>query len=97
MQPVRESNLFIQSIPDGIPRADLPFQHTASAFGSSQPTDKEEEVVEVLKSKDKFEAFNRPLSPETSTPDLGPPFSLIFDEMGIQCKPKSSLMDLIGS
>ena len=57
-QPVWESDLFIQSVSEGIPRVDLPFQHTASASGSSQPTDKEEEVVEVLEFKGEFEAFN---------------------------------------
>ena len=63
-----------------------------------------EEVVEVLDSKDEFEVFNQALSPKTSTfnlghpsIDLGHPFILIFDEMGIQCKPRSILLDLIES
>ena len=95
-QPVRESDLLIQSISEGIPRTDLPSQYTAGASGTSKHTDKEE-VVEVLESEDEFTAFNHPLSPEASTPDLGPPFSPIIDEMGIQRKPKSSLLDLIES
>ena len=57
-QPIRESDLFIQSILEGIPRADPPFLHTAGASGSSKPTSKEEEVVEVLESEDEFEVFN---------------------------------------
>jgi len=85
-QLVWESDLFIQSIPKGIPRADPPFQHTTGAFGSSKPTGKEEEVVEVLESKDEFEVFNRPLSPEASTLDLGLSFSPILNEMGIRRK-----------
>ena len=56
-QPVRESDLFIQSILEGIPRVDLPFQHTAGASSTSKPTDKEE-VVKVLEFEDEFEAFN---------------------------------------
>ena len=61
------------------------------------PNIQEEEVVEVVDSEDKFEVFNRALSPEVSNPDLGPPFSPIIDEMGIQRKPKSNLLDLIKS
>ena len=52
-------------------------------------------MVEVTDSKDKFEVFNKDLSPETSITDLGPHFSPIIDEMGIQHKPKSSLLELI--
>ena len=54
-------------------------------------------MVEVADFKDEFEVFNRVLSSEVSNPDLGPPFSPIIDEMGIQRKPKSSLLDLIKS
>ena len=60
-------------------------------------TYKEEEVVEVADFEDEFEVFNRALSPKISYPDLGPSFSPIIDEMGIQHKPKSSLLDLIES
>ena len=52
-------------------------------------------MVEVTDSEDKFEVFNKDLSPETSITDLGPHFSPIIDEMGIQHKPKSSLLELI--
>ena len=62
-QTIWESDPFSQLIPEGIPRVVLPFQHPASASGSSQPSDKDEEVVEVLESEDEFKAFNRPLSP----------------------------------
>jgi len=58
----------------------------------------------VPDSEDEFEVFNQALSPETSSfnlghpsIDLGHPFILILDEMGIQCKPKSILLDLIES
>ena len=44
--------------------------------------------------EDEFEDFNQDLSLETSIPDLGLHFFLIIDEMGIQCKPKSSLLEL---
>ena len=52
-------------------------------------------MVEVTDSEDKFEVFNKDLSPETSITDLSPHFSPIIDEMGIQHKPKSSLLELI--
>ena len=42
-----------------------------------------------------FEVFNQDLSPKSSVTDLNPQFSPIIDEMGIQCKPKSSLLELI--
>ena len=46
-------------------------------------------------SEDEFEVFSQDLSPENSVTDLGPHFSPIIDEMGIQHKPKSSLLKLI--
>ena len=54
-------------------------------------------MVEVLDSEDEFEVFNQALSPKTTIPDLRPPSSPTLDEMGIQRKPKSSLLDLIES
>ena len=54
-------------------------------------------MVEVADSEDEFKVFNRELSLEASNPDLGPPFSPLIDEMWIQRKPKSSLLDLIES
>ena len=68
---------------------------------SSHPThteeEEEEEVVEVSNSDDKFEVLNQVLSLETSTLDLGDPFTPILDEMGIQRKPTSNLLELIES
>ena len=52
-------------------------------------------MVEVIDFKDEFEVFYKDLSLETSITDLGPHFSPITDEMGIQRKPKSSLLELI--
>ena len=52
-------------------------------------------MVEVTNFEDEFEVFNQDLSPETSVIDLDPHFSPIIDEMGIQRKPKSSLLELI--
>ena len=46
--------------------------------------EREEEVVELLDSADKFEVFNRPQSPE-----------VISDNMGIQRKNQTSLLDVI--
>ena len=83
---------------EGIPKVAPPPQQITGVATSSRPTDTEkEEVIEVPDSEDEFEVFNQVLSLEISTPDHGPPFSPILDEMGIKCKPKSSLMDLIES
>ena len=57
----------------------------------------EGKVLKVANFEDEFEVFSQALSPEISHPNLGPLFSPIMDEMGIQRKPKSSLLDLIES
>ena len=86
-------------IPEGIPKAGvLSQQRTVEATTLFRLADIEEgEMLEVADSEDEFEVFSQALSPKISHPDLGPPFSTIIDEMGIQCKPKSSLLDLIKS
>ena len=86
-------------IPEGISKAGVSSQRrTAGATIWSRLADiKEGEVLEVADSEDEFEVFSQALSPKISHPDLGPPFSPIIDEMGIQRKPKSSLLDLIKS
>ena len=90
--------LTTEPIFEGIPKVTLPIQQAVGVAASSRTTNtEEEEVVEVLDSEDGFEFFNQALSLATSTPDLGHPFSPILDEMGIQRRPKSSLMDLIKS
>ena len=52
-------------------------------------------MVEVTDFEDEFEIFYKDLSLETSVTDLGPHISPITDEIGIQRKPKSSLLELI--
>ena len=104
--PVPEGMFTTEPIPKGIPRVALPPQQTTLAATSSPPTniEEEEKVVELFDSKDEFEVFNQALSPETSILDLddpsfnlGHPFTPILEEMGIQCKQKTSLLDLIES
>ena len=96
--PIPNGTFTTGPIFEGIPKVALPPQQITGVATSSRPTDtEEEEVIEVPDSEDEFEVFNQVLSLEISTPDHGPPFSPILDEMGIQCKPKSSLMDLIES
>ena len=70
-------------------------QFTRIATSSHTRNSEEEEVVEVTDSEDEFEVFNKDLSPEIFVTDLGPHFSPIIDEMGIQCKSKYSLLELI--
>ena len=71
--------------------------------------EREKEIVDVLESysKDLYEIFNQSHSPATSTGVLSQSSSpqpscfegaaLLLDEIGIQRKPKSSLLDLIES
>ena len=97
--------LATKPIPEGIPKVASPPQQTTGVATSSHLTNtKEEEVVEVSDSEDEFEVFNQALYPETLTPDLGHPsfdlghpFTLIIDKMGIQRKPRFNLLDLIKS
>ena len=95
---VPKGTLTTKPIFEAIQKLASPPKQTIGVATSSYPTNiEEEEVVEAPDFEVEFEVFNQALSPETSTPDLGQPFSLILDEMGIQRKPKSSLMDLIES
>ena len=90
--PVPEGTLTTEPILEGIPKVVSPLSQTTGVATSSHLASIEkEEVVEVPDSEDEFEVFNRAWSPETSTFDLGPPFILIIDEMGIQRKQRSSL------
>ena len=95
--PITEGTQSSTLIPEGIPkvRASSSQQFTRIATSSRTINSEEEEVVEVTNSKDEFEVFNKDLSLETSIIDLGPHFSPIIDEMGIQHKSKSSLLELI--
>ena len=99
-KPILVDTLSTEPILEGIPKVTLPLQQSTGVATSSRPTnieEEEEEVVEVPNFEDEFEVFNQALSPEISIPDLDPPFSPILDEMGIQHKTKSSLLDLIKS
>ena len=90
--PIPEGTFAIEPIPKGISKVvSPPSQATGAATSSRLASTKEEEVVDVLDSEDEFEVFNRAWSLETSTFDLGPPFNLLIDEMGIQRKQRSSL------
>ena len=95
--PTTEGTQSSTPIPEGIPKvgASSSQQFTGIATSSRTRDSKEEEVVEVTDSEDEFEVFNKDLSLETSVTDLNPHFSPIIDEMGLQRKPKSSLLELI--
>ena len=85
-------------IPKGIPKVASPLSQVIGAATSSCiASTEEEEVVDVFDFEDEFEVFNQTWSPETSTFDLSPPFIPLIDEMRIQCKPRSSLQDLLES
>ena len=111
--PIPKGTLTTNLIPEGIPKVALPPLYTAKGATSSHPAirkeeeQKEEEVVEVSDSEDEFEVFNRSLSLEASTGDLGhssPTQSNqnrrvipIPDNMGIQRKQRSTLQELLES
>ena len=72
-----------------------------------EKTEREEEIVKLVSSKDEFEVFNRALSPEDSSCDLGDPTHTeaefpsadtpLAEDVGIQRKKQLSLLDLIES
>ena len=96
--PILEGTHVADPIPEGIPKvASPPSRATGVATSSHLASTEEEEVVDVPDSEDEFEVFNRAWSLETSTFDLGPPFSPLIDEKGIQRKQRSSLKDLLES
>ena len=65
--------LITDPILEGIPKIALSSQCAVEeeATASQSMTKEEEETVEVFDSENNFEVFNWPLSPETSTGDLG--------------------------
>ena len=109
---IPEGTLTTDPIPEGIPKVALPFQRVVEEEAtSSQPsTNGEEGVIEVSDSedsKDDFEVFNQPLSPETPSSDLGHPLlrqaslaqgdSPLPEDIGIQCKPRAGLLSVMES
>ena len=67
--------LTVDPIPEGIPKIALTSQRVIKkeATSSQSSTKEEEGIVEVSNSKDNFEVFNQPLSPETPSGYLGHP------------------------
>ena len=97
--PISEGTLAVTPFFEGVPKVRASSLQQATQITTLyRPANvEEEEMVEITDFEDEFEVFNCSFSPKTSTPDLGPPFSPILNKMGIQCKPKSSLLDLIES
>ena len=109
--PIPKDMLNTDPIPEGIPKVALPPQYTTGEAIFPHPAiieeEEKEEVVEVSDFEDEFEVFNQPLSPEASTGDLGHPSPVqssynqevasILDDMGIQCKQRSTLQKLLES
>ena len=103
------SFLLTNPISEAIPYIALPFQRASEeeATPSQSMIKEEEKVVEVFYSKDDFEVFNQPLSLEVLTCDFGhllpaqashsqeDPSTL--ETMGIQCKTRQGLRDLMES
>ena len=67
--------LTVDPIPEGIPKIALTSQRVIKkeATSSQSSTKEEEGIVEVSNSKDDFEVFNQPLSPETPSGYLDHP------------------------
>ena len=111
--PIPEGMLTTDPIPEGILKVALPPPHTTEEATSSnlavtkEEEEKEEEVVEVSDSEDEVEVFNQTLSLETSIGDLeqlSPSQSSHHrgststpDNVGIQCKLRSTLQELLES
>ena len=107
-QPILEGTLSTQPIPEGMPKVAFPLQHSTGEATSSQPIHKEEEekeekekdIVDVSNSEDLYEVFDHPWTPETTIGDLGQ-LSLgttsLLTEMGIQCRPRGSLLEMMES
>ena len=95
--PTTEGTQSSTPISEGIPKVEVSSSQQFTEIDTSSHTrdSKEEEMVEVTDSEDKLKVFNKDLSPETSVTNLSPHFSPIIDEMGLQRKPKSSLLELI--
>ena len=95
------------SIPEDVPLAGPSSSHPAVEEENEFEVKKKEEVVELDSSKDKFEVFNQNQSFKSPFCDLSDPnlteADFLFSEtpfeedMGIQRKQKTSLLDLIES
>ena len=95
---------------EGVQQIESSFHHAAEEEATpSQPTikEEEEEIVEVLESKDDFKVFNQPQFLEVLASDFShlPPAQvthtqealIVLDAMVLQCKTRSSLLDLLES
>ena len=94
------------SLPEGVPLVGSSSSRPV-VKEEEEKTEKEEEVVELGSSEDKFEVFNRAQSSEDPSGDLGDPNYTEVDfpsaktpfeeDMGIQRRQKTNLLDLIES
>ena len=90
------------SILEGMPLAGPSSSYPMIEEEDEFEVEKKEEVVELDSSEDKFEVFDQAQSFESPFGDLGDPNCIeadfLFEEdMGIQRKQKTSLLDLIES
>ena len=96
--------------PKGVLKVTLPLQYTAEEPTPSQPAIKEEEeedIIEISDSGDDFEVFNPPESPESQVGDSNhlhlaqvsrnQEDTSVLEVMGIQCKPRASLLEIMES
>ena len=67
---IPEDVLSTNPIPEGIPKVEASSSRPITK-DKEREQEREKELVEVSDSKDNFEVFNQPLSPETSFSDLG--------------------------
>ena len=96
--PILEGTFTTKPMLEGILKVASSLQPSiGSATSSRLANTKEEKVVKVPNFEDEFEVFNQTLSLDTSAFDLGHPFTPVPDEMGIQQKPRSNLLNPIES
>ena len=98
--PIPDGTLFTQPLFMSIPSIGAILIPTHCQGGKGRKKKELEEIMDLSDSQDKFEVFNRPLSPESTSVDLVHHQEvgiITLDEMGIQRKSKRSLLDLIES
>ena len=93
--PILEGILTTIPIPEGVPKVKASTSHPINKEKEEEKEKEEGEIFEVSDSENKFEVFNWPLSlvKESHAQEASP----ILDNMGIQRKSRTCLLDIMES
>ena len=93
--PILEGILTTTLIPEEVPKVKASTSHPINKEKEEEKEKEEGEIFEVSDSENKFKVFNRPLSPvkEIHAQEASP----ILDNMGIQRKSRTCLLDIMES